>query len=127
MHTMMAPPACSPIEPVTEILHGVSVTDPYRWLEDQDSMRTRSWIQAQTEYARSYLDSIPGRARIRNRIRELLDVETYDSVQETAERYLFRKRVCGQEQPSIFVREGANGEDRLLIDPPTVGQDRIRQ
>lgn len=117
MHTMMAPPPCSPIEPVTEILHGVSVTDPYRWLEDQDSLRTRSWIEAQTEYARSYLDSIPGTARIRNRIRALLDVETYDSVQEAGERYLFRKRVSGQEQPCIFLREGVNGEDRLLIDP----------
>jgi len=114
---MMAPPPCSPIEPVTEILHGVSVTDPYRWLEDRDSLRTRTWIEAQTEYARSYLDSIPGTARIRNRIRELLDVETYDSVQEAGERYLFCKRVSGQEQPCIFVREGANGEDRLLIDP----------
>jgi len=121
MHTMMAPPPCSPIEPITEILHGVSVTDPYRWLEDQDSLRTRSWIQVQTEYARSYLDSIPSRARIRNRIRELLDVETYDSVQAAGERYLFRKRVFGQEQPCIFLREGANGEDRLLIDPADRG------
>jgi len=42
------------VEPVTEIFHGVSVTDPYRWLENQDSPQTRAWIEEQTLYARSY-------------------------------------------------------------------------
>ena len=109
----MAPPF-SPIEPVTDVLHGVPVTDPYRWLEDQDSPRTREWLSAQSEYARSYLDSIPGRDRIRERIRELLDVETYDSLQKVGHRYFFRKRQPGQEQPCIYFREGADGRDQLL-------------
>src|SRR4029077_1254048 len=52
------------IEPVTENFHGVEVTDPYRWLEDQDSERTRRWINEQTDYARSYLDAIPGRGQV---------------------------------------------------------------
>jgi prolyl oligopeptidase len=106
---------------VTEVLHGVTVTDPYRWLEDQDSARTREWLAAQREYARSYLDAIPGRDRIRKRIRELLDVETYDSIQKAGQRYFFRKRLPGQEQPSIYFREGAEGTDRLLIDPAERG------
>ena len=117
---MMAPPF-SPIEPVTEVLHGVPVTDPYRWLEDQDAPRTREWLLAQSEYARSYLDSIPGRDRIRERIRELLDVETYDSVQKVGQRYFFRKRSPGQEQPCIYFRESADGQDRVLIDPAERG------
>lgn len=97
----MESPPSSPVEPVTEVLHGIPVTDPYRWLEDQESPRTREWIAAQTRYARSYLDSIPDRERIRHRIRELLHVETYDSVQKAGNRYFFRKRLVGQEQPSI--------------------------
>ena len=40
-------PPFSPVEPVTEILHGVPVTDPYRWLEDQDSPHTRKWLEEQ--------------------------------------------------------------------------------
>jgi prolyl oligopeptidase len=102
---------------VTEILHGVPITDPYRWLEDQESPRTREWLAAQTQYARAYLDAIPGRERIRERIRELLDIETYDSIQRVSNRYVFRKRARGQEQPCIFLREGPDGEDQLLIDP----------
>jgi prolyl oligopeptidase len=117
----MAPPY-SQIEPVTEVLHGVTVTDPYRWLEDQDSPSTRGWLLAQHEYARSYLEAIPGRDRIRKRIRELLDVETYDSIQKFGQRYFFRKRLPGQEQFCIYLREGAQGKDELLIDPAERGR-----
>src|SRR5713226_3708686 len=117
MSQLMDHPPFSAVEPVTEVLHGVSVTDPYRWLEDQDSPRTRAWIAEQTRYARSYLDTIPGRDLIRRRVREFLAVETYDSLQKDGSRYFFRKRLPDQEQPCIYVREGAEGEDQLLIDP----------
>lgn len=121
MPPVMEPPPYSPIETVTDILHGVAVLDPYRWLEDQESPRTREWISAQTRYARSYLDSIPDRERIRHRIRELLDVETYDSLQKVGNRYFFRKRPPGQEQPSIYMREGMDGPDQILVDPSRRG------
>jgi prolyl oligopeptidase len=117
----MEPSPRSPVEPVTEVLHGVTVTDQYRWLEDQESLQTRSWLDAQTKHARAYLDVIPGRERIRQRIHELLDIETYDSVQKVGQRYFFRKRLSGQEQPCIYLRQGADGEDCLLIDPAERG------
>jgi prolyl oligopeptidase len=95
----------------------VSITDPYRWLEDQDSPRTRRWIEEQTQYAREYLDHLPGRQKIRERIREFLAVETYDSLQKAGSRYFFRKRLADQEQPCICMRVGADGEDQLLVEP----------
>jgi prolyl oligopeptidase len=98
-------PPFSAAEPVTEILHGVPITDPYRWLEDQDSPGTRKWIEQQTQYARAYLDRIPGRERIRERIREFLAVETCDSFLKVSNRYFFRKRLPDQEQPCIYMRE----------------------
>jgi prolyl oligopeptidase len=117
MPQLMTPPPSSAVEAVTEIFHGVSVTDPYRWLEDQNSPRTRAWIEEQTSYARVYLDSIFGRERIRERIREFLAVETHDSLQRAGNRYFFRKRLPDQAQPCIYMRDGADGEDQLLIDP----------
>jgi prolyl oligopeptidase len=99
----------------------VPITDPYRWLEDQDSPRTRQWIEEQTRYARGYLDHIPSRENIRKRIREFLAVETYDSLQKVGNRYFFRKRLPVQEQPCIYMREGADGEDQLLVDPAEHG------
>jgi prolyl oligopeptidase len=114
-------PPLSPAEPVTEILHGVPITDPYRWLEDQNSPRTRGWIEQQTQYARAYLDNIPGRERIRQRIRDFLAIETYDSLHKVGNRYFFRKRLPDQEQPCIYMREGADGQDQLLVDPAERG------
>jgi len=121
MPALTLPPPHAPIEPVTEILHGVAVTDPYRWLEDRNSLCTCEWIEQQTRYARAYLDNVPGRERIRKRIREFLAVESYDSLQKAGNRYFFRKRLPDEEQPSIYMREGATGEDQLLVDPTAWG------
>ena len=121
MRLVAGPAPLTCIEPVTQILHGVTVTDPYRWLEDQNSPRTRTWISEQTRYARSYLDNIPGRERIRERVQEFLDVQTYDSVQKAGKRYFFRKRLPGEEQPSIYMREDRDADDQLLIDPKQHG------
>jgi len=111
----------SPVEPVVDVLHGVSISDPYRWLEDQNAPRTRAWIEEQTCYARTYLDGIPGRDDIRERVRQLLDVETHDSFLKSGKWTFFRKRLPGQEQPCIYFREGIDGEDQLLIDPAARG------
>ncbi len=108
-------------EPVTEFLHGIAVTDPYQWLEDQDSPRTRAWIEEQTAYARAYLDSIPYRDNCRQRIREFLSVETYDSLHKVGNRYFFRRRLPNQQQPCICMREGPGGDDEILIDPAIRG------
>ncbi|MGC2331867.1 MAG: hypothetical protein WA581_10460, partial [Candidatus Acidiferrales bacterium] len=124
MPGLTSPPPITPVEPVTEILHGVPVTDPYRWLEDQDSPRTREWIRNQTCCARAYLDGISGRGRIRQRIREFLAVETCDSLQKAGNRYFFRKRLAEQEQPCVYMREGPSGKDELLIDPSARGSGR---
>jgi prolyl oligopeptidase len=121
MPGLVSAPPFTPIETVTEILHGVSITDPYRWLENQDSTRTRRWIEDQTQYTREYLDHLPGRQAIGERIREFLSVETYDSIQKAGNRYFFRKRLADQEQPCICMREKLDGEDQLLVDPAEHG------
>jgi prolyl oligopeptidase len=117
----IASPPFSPVEPVVDVLHGVCISDPYRWLEDQNAPRTRAWIEEQTRYARTYLDSIPGRDDIRKRVRQLLNVESHDSFLKSGKRTFFRKRLPGQEQPCIYFREGIGGEDQLLIDPAARG------
>src|SRR5260370_42614092 len=111
------PPPPSPPESVTDILHGVAVTDRYRWLEDPSSPRTQNWVQEQTVYAHTYLDAIPGRERIRRRIKELLTVEEISAPLKVGDRYFFSKRTPFQDQPVITMREGLTGVDIPLIDP----------
>jgi prolyl oligopeptidase len=114
---VVAPPPTS-VEPVTETLHGVEVTDPYRWLEDQNSPRTRAWLEEQTAYTRKYFDAIPGREQIRERVRELLAFkETISEPWNVSGRYFFLKRQEDREQPVIVMRTGLLGEETVLVDP----------
>jgi prolyl oligopeptidase len=114
-------PPPSAIEPVVEVLHGVTVSDPYRWLEDPSSGRTRDWILSQSGYARAYLSAIPGRARMRERLRQLLDTERTDTIQKAGNRYFYRKRFRGKEQACICFRESLDSRDHVLIDPEAFG------
>ena len=114
---VLAPPHTQ-VEPVTETLHGVEVTDPYRWLEDQNSPRTRAWIEEQTAYTRAYLEAIPGREQIRARVKELFAVKGIISEPwNIGDRYFFLKRQKNREQPVIVMRKGLFGEETVLIDP----------
>jgi prolyl oligopeptidase len=114
---VVAPPPTQ-TEPVTETLHGVEVTDPYRWLEDQNSPRTRAWIEEQTAYTRAYLEAIPGRDQIRERVRKLLAVKGVISEPwNVGDRFFFLKRQEQREQPVIVTRIGWFGEETVLVDP----------
>jgi prolyl oligopeptidase len=118
MTHVLEPPPFTPAEPVTEVLHGVEITDPYRWLEDQNSPPTRKWIEEQTAYTRAYIDAIPGRHRIRKRVEELLTgKDVISDPWNVGDRYFFLKRQEGSEQPVIVMREGLFGEDKVLVDP----------
>src|SRR5258708_22217888 len=94
------------IEPVTEFLHGVKVVDPYRWLEDKDSCRTRDWITEQTAHMRAYLGRIPEREEIRQRVEELLSVDTISEVWKVRNRPFFLKRGRYPQQPVLPMGEG---------------------
>src|SRR6266851_2727787 len=116
------PPPATQTELVTEILHGVTVTDPYRWLEEQNSQRTRNWVKEQTAYARAYLDGIPGRENIRERVEELLAVEVVSDPWKVGNRYFYLKRGAHQEQPAIMMRETNSYEEIALVDPAARGE-----
>ena len=118
---VVAPPPTQ-AEPVTETLHGVEITDPYRWLEDQNSPRTRAWIEEQTAYTRAYLDAIPDREQIRERVKQLLSFKGVISEPwNVGDRYFFLRREKDREQPVIVMRKGLFGEETVLVDPALRG------
>ena len=114
---VVAPPP-TVVEPITETLHGVEVTDPYRWLEDQNSPRTRAWLEEQAAYTCAYLDAIPGREQTEKRVRELMAFkEVVSELWNVGDRCFFLKRQEDGEQPVIVMRKGLFGEDTVLVDP----------
>jgi prolyl oligopeptidase len=122
MSPAVAAPPLTPAEPVSETLHGVQITDPYRWLEDQNSPRTRAWIEEQTAYTRAYMEAIPGREQIRERVKELLAAKGIVSEPwNVGDRYFFLQRQKDREQPVIVMRKGLFGEETVLVDPALRG------
>ncbi len=110
-------------ENVKETLHGVEIVDPYRWLENQDSPETRSWINAENNYTQSLLGSVPGRERLKQRISELLKIDIICVPRARNGRYFFTKRLATQDLPVIYMRSGFRGADEVLIDPHGMSPD----
>ena len=117
-------PAVTTEKPVHELLHGIDVEDPYRWLEDQRAPETRAFIQVEQRAYRAYLDSHAElRARIERRVKQLLTVPSVDlPVSDRCGGLLYLKREAQQEQKAIYW-EPLNGSECLLLSPAMLGRD----
>ena len=102
---------------------GVKVTDPYRWLEDQTSPETRAWITEQNAYARAVIDKMPGRAAIEKRLTELMKVDAFGVATERGGRVFYSKRLADQDLAVLYVRNGMNGKEEVLVDPHPLSKD----
>jgi prolyl oligopeptidase len=111
------------VDKAVETLHGVEVADPYRWLEAVESAEVHEWVTAQNAITREHLDKFPGRAAIRGRLEELLSVGSITTPAVRGRRYFYTRREGKQNQPVLYLREGLDGKDRVLIDPNTLSKD----
>ncbi|HVE92246.1 MAG TPA: S9 family peptidase, partial [Actinomycetota bacterium] len=113
------PPA--PRQDVHDELHGHRVHDPYRWLEDPGSPESQGWSEAQDDLCRRHLDSLPGRERLGERLRELLP-GVIGPPGFAGGRAFFMRREPDQEHAVLVVRE-PDGTERVLIDPSALSDD----
>jgi prolyl oligopeptidase len=116
-------PPVTRVDDVKETLHGVVVSDPYRWLEDQDSAETRAWIGAQNACTQSVLRELPGREAIARRLGELIKVDTISLPVERGGRYFYSKRLAGQDLYVLYMLRGAGGAEEVLVDPAGMTAD----
>jgi prolyl oligopeptidase len=107
-----------------DVCHGVEVRDPYRWLEDGEADEVRRWSEAQGRHTRAALDAIPFTAAIRERLRVLFSIGLVSAPDVHGDRYFHQRRTGDQEQPVLYLRHGRDGEDRVLLDPAVLAEDR---
>ena len=117
------PPPPTEVREVVDTLHGVDVPDPYRWLEDQEAPETRAWIDAQNAYTDTVLGALPGREELRAQTASVLQRDVVGLPNERGGRYFYSKRGADQDLSVIYVRDGLDGEDRVLIDPHPMSPD----
>ncbi|MGO9086189.1 MAG: prolyl oligopeptidase family serine peptidase [Candidatus Sulfotelmatobacter sp.] len=117
-----APPQAA-VKPVAEMFHGTRVVDNYRWLEDGKSPETEKWVEEEMAYTRALLDPLPGRDAIHKRLAELLSIGSVTPPQLAGRHYFYARREGMQNQPVLYVRDGLNGPDRVLVDANQLSAD----
>ncbi len=103
--------------------HGTPVADPYRWLEDPNAAKTRQWVEAQNEVTLSYLERIPARAGIKERLTQVWNYEKYGVPFKEGGRYFLSKNTGLQNQSVLYTAAKLGDELRVLIDPNKLSTD----
>ncbi|MFZ0861384.1 MAG: prolyl oligopeptidase family serine peptidase [Candidatus Sulfotelmatobacter sp.] len=110
-------------KPVIDIFHGTKVLDNYRWLEDGKNPETQKWVEEEMAYTRGILDRLAGRDAINKRLTELLSIGSVTPPMIAGRHYFYTKREGMQNQPVLYVRDGLNGPDRVLVDANKLSAD----
>lgn len=104
-------------------LHGRKIPDPYRWLEDPNSPQTRAWIEAQNAVTFRFLEQIPVRERLRQRLTELWDYPKATPPFKRGGRYFSFRNSGLQNHNVLYVQESLDTEPRVLLDPNALSSD----
>ncbi|MBD2606414.1 S9 family peptidase [Scytonema hofmannii FACHB-248] len=103
--------------------HGTIVADPYRFLEDPDSEETKAWVEAQNKVTFGYLNEIPAREKIKQRLTKLWDYEKYSIPFQEGENYFYFKNDGLQNQSVLYTLKSLDGEPKVLLDPNKLSAD----
>ncbi len=101
----------------------VKVADPYRWLEDDRSSETEEWVVAQNLVTFDYLEKIPFRNKLKNRLTELMNYPKYSSPYKVNDKYYFYKNDGLQNQSVLYELDDLDAEPKVLLDPNILSDD----
>jgi prolyl oligopeptidase len=118
----MGYPKTKKIEQVDDYF-GTKVSDPYRWLENDESVEVKEWVEVQNEKTFDYLSSIPFREKIKSRLTDIFDYPRFSLPFRAGEYYFFYKNNGLQNQYVIYLQKGIDGKPEVFIDPNTLSPD----
>lgn len=108
---------------VSDNYHGTEIKDPFRWLEDDHSPETKDWVKRQNEVTFKYLDKIPFKKQIAERLAELYDYKRVSAPFKEGDYYYFYKNDGLQNQSVLYRSETMDGEGTVVLDPNTFSED----
>ena len=108
---------------VVDDYHGTSISDPYRWLEDDHSEETIDWVKRQNEVTFDYLHKIPGRDNLIDRLTSLWNYPKYSSPFKEGDKYYFFKNDGLQNQSALYSIIALNDDPVLVLDPNKFSED----
>ncbi|WP_299132927.1 prolyl oligopeptidase family serine peptidase [uncultured Tenacibaculum sp.] len=108
--------------PVVDDYFGTKITDNYRWLEDDKSKETEAWVKAENEVTFDYLDKIPYRKELKNRLSELWNYEKLGVPFKRGDYTYFYKN-NGLQNHYVLYRKDKDGKEEVFLDPNTFAED----
>ncbi len=123
-------PGLAKVETVEDDYFGIKISDSYRYMEDMKDSSVLAWMKDQSDYTRSILNSIPGRQNLIDKMVEFDSRVSYliTSLDITdTDRYFYLKSRPEDQTGKLFYRDGIDGEESLLFDPETYGNDSTRK
>lgn len=104
-------------DPALDDYNGVQVADPYRWLEQLDAPETRGWLSAEAALTDHYLEALPVRETLKQRLASLLDAESFGLPFHRGQRFFYRHNTGRQQQSVLFGSVGRDGPPAVVFDP----------
>ncbi len=108
---------------VVDVYFGTEVADPYRWLENDTTAATATWVAAQNAVTNQYLEQIPFRQALLDRLTSLSDYEKISTPSKRNGKYYFYKNDGLQNQSVLYVQDSLDSEPRVFIDPNKFSED----
>lgn len=109
--------------PVVDIYFDTEVIDNYRWLEDDNSDNTAQWVKSQNEVTFSYLDQIPFREQLKNRLEKIWNYEKLTAPFQEGEFTYFYKNDGLQNQYVVYRKKLGNEEEEVFLNPNNFSAD----
>ncbi len=117
------PYPATPTVGAMDVLHGVTVPDPYRWLEDERAPEVQGWMKAQDDLTRGELAKSLDRARLLARLKELAYLDSVSAPTKRGNRFFLTRRHATKEKSVVYWKEGKAGEEKVLFDPNGWSED----
>lgn len=121
-YSQMSYPVTKEAKQVDEY-HGVKVNDPYRWLEDDNSVETKTWVEVQNKTTNKYLSQIPYKDGIKNRLTELWNFEKASAPYKKGNLFFSYRNDGLQNQSVLCTQKSLMDKKDVLLDPNTLSKD----
>ncbi|MEM9916764.1 MAG: prolyl oligopeptidase family serine peptidase [Bacteroidota bacterium] len=108
---------------VVDDYFGKKISDPYRWLEDDNSSQTKKWVQAENQATDAYLSQIPFRQQLTKRLEQLWNYERFSTPFEEGDRYYYFKNDGLQNQSVLYAQNTLDGPAEEILNPNLFSED----